>query len=511
MNPIKTIVRNIFSSWAGVVIQAAVVFFLTPYTISELGNERYAVWMLVTSITGHYGLLAFGFRGSITIFLTRHLATKEFERLNNAASSAFVALSTIGLVISFASIGVSILAPYIFNLDPTLKREFSICAILIGTSTGVEIALFGFSAVFTATQRFDISNGIAAATRLVSAFLIFGALKNGLGLVGVCLAVVSTNVLGALLRMWIAYKLVPQLRVSPRLATKSGAWELLSYGGWTFLSSIAQTVYKYIDTILIAAFMPVAAVTPYSLGASLLSHLESIVRPVSRVFFPVVTDLYAKQDQRGLQTTLYNGTVAILVITGVLGASGWVWSDAFFNLWVGDALSATELATVTTVFKLLLIALFARYYSALCNQILLGSLRARTSGLLALGEALFNAVLSVILIQRAGVLGVAVATIISTMLIRTVLIPAFTLRDLNINQLQFAGLVLSRPLLAILATALPAIALNRLYTPNNFGEFFLLAGTGAAIGAPFVIYFGLGSQRETFYQYVKQKLTPRPS
>jgi O-antigen/teichoic acid export membrane protein len=52
----SSILRNIASNWAGYAVNAAVTLVLTPFVLHQLGDARYGVWVLTSSIVGYYGL-----------------------------------------------------------------------------------------------------------------------------------------------------------------------------------------------------------------------------------------------------------------------------------------------------------------------------------------------------------------------------------------------------------------------------------------------------------------------
>ena len=116
---------NVFSNWTGYAVQVAVTFFLTPLVVGSLGDARYGVWILLSGLTGYYGLLDLGFRAGLTQYLTRHLATKQYDKLNQTASTGFVALACCGLLILLATVLLSWFAPHMFRLAPEHAREFS--------------------------------------------------------------------------------------------------------------------------------------------------------------------------------------------------------------------------------------------------------------------------------------------------------------------------------------------------------------------------------------------------
>ena len=58
------------------------------------------------------------------------------------------------------------LAPNIFHIPEDAVVETRWCIAVIGVSTAMQFVFFPFSAVFAATQRYDMSNVIGISTRL---------------------------------------------------------------------------------------------------------------------------------------------------------------------------------------------------------------------------------------------------------------------------------------------------------------------------------------------------------
>src|SRR5882762_7953282 len=57
--------KNVASSWAGLAVNVAVGFFLSPFILHHLGDEAFGLWVLIFSLTGYYGLFDFGIRSSL--------------------------------------------------------------------------------------------------------------------------------------------------------------------------------------------------------------------------------------------------------------------------------------------------------------------------------------------------------------------------------------------------------------------------------------------------------------
>ena len=228
------------SNWIGFAVHAGVAFFLTPFVLHSLGGARYGIWALVFGLTGYYGLLDLGFRSGITQYMTRYLAKGDFEQVNRTASTAFVALACCGGVVALASCILSWIVPHVFTLPGDALREARWCIIVVGCSAALQFLFFPFSAVFTATQRYDLSNVIGISTRIAAAVATYGAMKLGYGLVGLSVVNATGDIVGYLLRRWLAYRLLPQLAISVRFAAWESLWPMMTFGVWGTLMAGAS-------------------------------------------------------------------------------------------------------------------------------------------------------------------------------------------------------------------------------------------------------------------------------
>ncbi len=511
---LRILIRNIVSNWLGFAVQVAVAFFLTPFVLHSLGDTRYGIWSLVIGLTGYYGLLDLGFRSGITQYLTRHLATRDFDGMNRTASTALVALACCGGLIVPASAVLSWLAPLIFTIPADAVAETRGCILVIGISTAMQFVFFPFSAVFAATQRYDMSNVIGIGTRLVTAGATLAALNWGYGLLGLCAVNASGDLLGYTLRWRVAYRILPELRISPRMAARQHLWAIMAFGLWSILIQGAVQLKSCSSSLVIAIFLPMAAIAPFSLATGLLGQFEGIFRPVAIVFFPAATHLDAKEDTAGLRRMYLVGSKMLLLLAIALGAIGAVWAEDFFRLWVGPRLvEGGEYTSVAVLFWVLMGAVVVVIGQKIGMQVFMATRRLRGLTLVLLAEALANVVLSVCLIRPLGLLGVALGTLLPAILCQGVLLPAMLCRLLRVPARTYLAQVYLRPLvvgsilfplLGLLHYVLPAAG----YWSTLFCEGLIAAGAAGA----FVVAIGLdGEERKRFIGTPAMRLLGRVS
>jgi O-antigen/teichoic acid export membrane protein len=498
---LRILIRNIISNWCGFVVYAAVAFFLTPFVLHSLGEERYGIWALVTGLTGYYGLLDLGFRSGITQYLTRHLATRNFEEMNRVASTAVAALGACGGLIMMIAGILCWLAPHVFEIPSEAIAETRWCILIIGSSTAVSFLFFTFSAVFAATQRYDISNSISITIRLITAAAMVGSLEWGFGLVSLSIVIAAGDILGYILRTRVAFWILPELKISWRYIALDNLWSLTTFGVWSFLSQCADQLRTYSSIFIIGIFLPIAALAPFSLANGLVFYFDAIFSSVAVVFFPAATHLDARGDAAMLKQMYLVGS-KMLVLSGIgVGLIGAIWAADFFRLWVGNHMvGGGKYPSIAILFWLLLAAAIIITGQKIGLQIFLGCRLLKSLTILLATEALLNVILSVCLVHFYGLIGAALGILIPAALFQGILQPAALCRYLKISPITYIRQVYVRPILAGVAIFLCLKLIHSsMPSADGWSSLFFHGAIAASVTAAIMLAIGLDNdERQQF-------------
>ncbi len=460
----RTLVRNVFSNWVGFAVHALVGFLLTPFVVHQLGDRLYGVWTLLISVTGYYGLLDVGFRAGLTQYLARHLARRDYEQLNRTASTGLAALGVCGLVVLVVSWTLAAATPLVFDVTPELVENLRFGLATVGIMAAIQFIFFPFSAVFNATQRYDLANVIGVSTRLLGAALVVLALRlrPDAPFKGILLATSAANMVDYLARWRTAYRILPQLAPSYRLVNWKSAWEFTHFSIWNVLTAGSVRIISYTDAIVIGMFMPLAAVAPFSLATGLIEQFTSVFRPVATVFFPAFTHLDAAGERDRMRTLYLRSSRVMALMSLGCGLVAYTFAYDFFRLWIGPRFTDhADYTPVHELFRWLLAGAVVSNAQRIGYQLLMGAQQIRSLALMFVGEAVSNLVLSVILIQFYGLWGVAVGTLVPAVICQGVLLPVVVSWAAGVSAWHYFSFVAGRALLAGVA-ATPVLYLMHL-------------------------------------------------
>jgi O-antigen/teichoic acid export membrane protein len=495
MNTTSRILRNMASNWAGFAINAMVTLVLTPYVLRELGPARYGIWILTSSIIGYYGFLDLGFRAGVTQYLTRYLAAGDYQRASECISSAVAVLATAGLGLFGLSLGAGYLAPHLFDLPAGMEREAFWCIVIVGSSTAIQFALNPYTSVFTATQRFDLANAIGVTTRLLTAAAIAFALKSKLGLVGVSIATCSVSAVDYLIRWQVARRLAPQLQLARRHVSLQRVREVGAFGAWNSLISINAFVYQHVPNLLIGSFMPIAAVGHYALATGLIRQINMVLSPVPQVLYPVAAQLHVCGDRSGLERLYRDGTRLMLLVMTTLVLQAFFWAEDFYHLWIGQRyLAGGSFHSVATVFQILLLSVATSYSATIANNILVGAGYVRTVALALISASVMNLTISVILLPRLGLAGVAIATVSASVIIDLFGMPLLLQRSLGLSPIIFLRDACARPVVVAILQAATLASLRLFERPQQWSTLLLYGALGGVVCVAIVLAVGVTAE-----------------
>lgn len=438
---LRIILRNIFSTWVGYVATLLVGFLLAPFVVHHLGNTGYGVWTLVVSLTGYFGMLDVGLRQSVGRFVARYVALKDEDNVNRTINSALTMLATGG----FAALLAAVLMNFcfgIFKIEHQFESAARIALLIAGVNISLALPMSVFNAVLFALERFDVVTGVTVLGALTRTALVVIFLNMGYGVIALALVTLASSSAEYCASALCARSLYPPLKLGRRFVDWARCKELFGFGIFRFIWIVANQLIFYTDSVVIGIFLSAAAITYYTIAGSLINYGRNIVSLAADTFYPAATRLDAKNDLRGLQELQIFGTKISLLIGLPLCIGFLFLGKQFIILWMGKAYAVS--AVYLMVLTIPQFTSMSQYISAL---ILVGMARHRILAFVAMAEGLTNLVLSIILVRKIGLVGVAWGTVIPHAVSTAIILPTYTLRTLKMSWPDYIARAFVRPVI----------------------------------------------------------------
>jgi O-antigen/teichoic acid export membrane protein len=254
-----------------------------------------------------------------------------------------------------------------------------------------------------------------------------------------------------------------------------------SYSLYVFLITVSAHLGYNLDNLVVGAFMGTSAVAVYAVASRLADYQRQVSNQFNGLLFPVVVGLGALKDRARLRVTMVHGTrlalgMVLPVTIALVGFAG-----PLVRAWMGpgfeDSLPPLYALAAASV---VLVALGP------LGNILLGTGRHRLVAVSALVEGLLNVALSLFLVRRWGLAGVAVGTAVPVLAMNVLVLLPAACRLLDVRPGRFVrDAVLPAALPAV--PALAAVVLLRMYAPPV--SLLAVVAAGGLVGVAYVAGF----------------------
>jgi O-antigen/teichoic acid export membrane protein len=461
-----------------------VAFLLTPFIIRHLGKTGYGIWALVGSLTGYYGLFNLGVDSALTRYIARYAAQGDEESLNETASTAIIMFCCTGIVVVIVSFLLAEPLARFFQVGPEQLADFRHVVRIIGFVTGLSFPASVFAAIIRAHERFVAVNCATVVITLLQSALVVLFLAVGWGLSGVALASLGGGLTALVVNYFLSRRLTPHLRIRLALAKWSVFRMLIAYGSVTTIIVAADLVRgSQMDSFVVGKWVGLSAVGVYAIASVINGYVVRLVVTGMAVLTPRFAALDGREDHAQLRRLL----VKALSVSGFLSFGACMmailFAKPFILWWVGqDFVEATTVLCILT----------AGTAFAVSQNPAIGFLYALNKhyayAIATICEGAANLALSIALVHKYGIIGVALGTLVPMLVVKTLVMPVYISRIAGLSLREYLRPLLPSCLIASLMTA-AAYSLG-IVTRDKSGIAYLL-WAGVLVGAIYVAMYCL--------------------
>jgi len=425
---------NVASNWALYLANIIVAFFLSPYMVRMLGDPAFGAWNVLISLTGYMGLVDLGTRSAVVKYAAEYYAKKEYETLTSVFYSSFISVALGGIVLLLGALVVRNHAASWLGMSGPLAELFAAAifpsALAIVLTIGKGIILGHIAGV----GRYDISNLVSSISLAIRVGGIVFFLSRGGSLPELAWVLVAVAAISCPIAFLLLKRLVPSLRFSLSSLDPRRWRQVVGYGLFAFLNQVAGRISRESDNIIVSAAVSITATAYYAIGISLASYLKTFISAAAVVVIPLTSGMEARQDSEGQWRVTVLGTRFALCVA-LCGTVGFfILGRDFLTLWLGERFAVNTWPTGLTLFLALIFASSQQFAGAM----LFGRGKAKFPALVMVTSAVVNLILSILLVRKIGVLGVALGTLISAVVLEFGLISLYyTPKILSSSRLSY--------------------------------------------------------------------------
>ena len=475
---------------------AFVTLAMTPFIIRSLGDNMYGLWIFVGSFLGYYGLIDLGLTSAIQRFLSRAIGSSckdEQNKIINTALAIFFVLACIVLAFSFL---IAFGLPAILK-NITYVSLFRKIIIILGLNYAMKFSFGLFTGILAANLRHDLNTFIYLVKFTVSTILIIVFLKKGYGIMSLALITFFTDIAGHAIHFFAVKRLYPYIIFSFKLASKSLIRPLFGYSIYSFMSRIANQLRFNIDNLVITAFLGLSAVTLYSIASRLINYFMHFMVSSLGLFKPLFSYYEGSRDyisirEKFLLATKISSYVAILIGSLII-----IFGNVFIEAWVGK-----EYLGAYSILLILVLPITFVGMQSTSPQLLFGISKHKFLALISFMEGIANLVLSLILVRKYGLIGIALGTAIPMSIVSLFIMPAYVCKviDLDIRKYYLKAIFFPLLIAGLLLSFFWLLTKNVIHA--SFLNIFIIIAGIIILFVPYVFFAGFSLTERKYFKGV---------
>ncbi len=415
------------------IITTVVSFVILPITVRYLGNEGYGLMVTITSVVGWLQFTNLGIGLGLQNALTYETAGGNVRAQRELISTAVFSLAAVGGFILVAGLIVFPHVNWTAVFPPTTQRftseiGWTVLVVFIGFVSNI---VLGFvNPMYAARQELHVFTIQVILASVLSLAGTLVAVSLRLGLLGLTVCTIGiTTVIQWSFAIWTLYfRGVASLKPSASQVTSAAAAQIYRTGISFFILQICNIAFFQIDAFLIARFLTIDQVTPYSVAQKVFIQASGLFAIVTGSLWAAYGNAKAQSDFAWIRQVHRRILRAFLLFFGLLTAGMIMFGHIALTLWVGRGAAPTTL----------LLAAVGLYF---CVRDWTGVHATLLNGLNVVRPQVWNVVLTavltlgfdLVLIRRLGPLGLAVGGLLAFSLTSAWYFPYLARKELAVE------------------------------------------------------------------------------
>ncbi len=470
MNNEKRIFVNTITKYINRFIFLATGFFITPYLLGHLGQERLGLYVLAYQFMAYCLLVQDSANQGVTRFATVYHADNKISKMNQALGWGFSMMLVLALI---SGVVIAVAARYprlIFGVSHELSTDTTFVILICGAGAIIATIVNLWKASLFIQQKFYVTDIAGIISRLLAVFLVvlFFELYFPSILVWVSLLVGLNLLIELFFVVPIAVRSLPEMKIKPVWVGIRESLPIVNFCVMNFIGIIGWLLYFSSDSIIISNLKELGPgkIIIYNIGQRWDPHIREIVLALIVAMAPLLTKLVVSGDIEKLKKTFFRGLRYSLIIgllpIGIL----YTYANEFLSIWINPsiALEAAPVLRITMLNIIFSIPMLMSY------QVFIALGKIKWVALLTILGGIVNIVLSIVMVKvfDLGIWGVGLSTFITLGCKDIIFSWLFIHLYLGISFKQFYLDGVGRSFYGIVGSLVIGYALKWFWIPDNW-------------------------------------------
>jgi O-antigen/teichoic acid export membrane protein len=333
----RVLIRTVAATFITRLLTLITPLITTPLALNYLGQERYGLWMTVTSLVGMLAFCDLGLGSGMMTMLSSAYGHNDAISIRRLVSSAYAVL----IAVSAVAIGLFLLVrtyiPWmrLFNVHNIESTE--IAAVV---STCAIVFLLNIPGSLIQRIQLTVQEGYQSQiwqclASLLSLLCIVAVLKYKAGFIALLLGALAVPLVISILNTFVFFQVLhPEFKPAATLLERKTTSLMMQTGFAFFVIAILNTVAISSDNLILAQLADLQAVATYSVPYKIVSLLPMMITMVCIPLWAANGEALANGDSEWIIKTAKKAILLGVLACASLGAVLVIIGPAILHLWV---------------------------------------------------------------------------------------------------------------------------------------------------------------------------------
>ena len=324
-------------------VQVSTSLITIPLTVHYLGNERFGLWMTISSVFAMANFADFGIGNGVLNTVADAFGKNDFDRIRAAISSGFAVLGAVGLLLLglFASTFAWVSWADVFRVTSAQARAETAPALMVFA------CCFALNIPLDLVQRAQL--GLQQGFRM-NLWQVGGSLAGLAGVIAgirthstlplLVAALAGTPVAAAAFNTFHFFVMSrPDLRPRRRFVSRDAISRIVTFGTLFFVLQLVAAVAFSADNIIIARTLGASSVPDYSIPQRMFSLISLMVAMLATPLWPAYGEAISRGDIPWVRRTLKRSFVLAFGFAAVASITMLLIAHRLLAWWIGPRIS----------------------------------------------------------------------------------------------------------------------------------------------------------------------------
>lgn len=336
----KNALKQIIFSFVFKAINIIIGILYVPLLLNYLNQEKYGIWLILTSILGWFSFFDIGLGNGLRNKLTESIAQNDYIIGKKYVSTTYLLLTLIfGSVLVIFYISNHFLDwNKILNSYSLSKHELYLLTTIVFSFFFIRFVVQIIQVIYLSYQRSSFSDIINCIGNVISFFVIFVLVKTSysgnLILLGSIISIIPV-VLFIIVSIYAFNTVFKEIKPSIKFIELKYSRDLLGLGFQFFFLQVCSIIIFSTSNFFITQFYGAKEVTIYNIAFKLFQMPIMVFNIILSPMWSAITDAYIKNDYNWLNGLMKKLNIMSLIfslgIVILLFISPWV-----YKLWLGN-------------------------------------------------------------------------------------------------------------------------------------------------------------------------------